>query len=252
MAGLFRQAGKALQYFKLAMILRLRDIYNILVSSRPEPPVFPGELEEFREIRERARKRTDISDHLITLFTETLIEKPRLIVELGTRGGDSTFVLERAAKLCHAKIISVDIVNCAKTSAYPDWIFVQKDDIQFAREFKSWCWAHHLEPVIDILLIDTSHEFEHTVREINAWFPWLAKRAKVFLHDTNLKYFYFRKDRSLDIGWNNQRGVIRALEKYFGCQFNENRSFTSVRKNWLIKHWPNCCGFTILEKWDRQ
>ncbi len=249
---MFRPVRESLKYLKLALILRLRDIYNIVAASRPEPPVFPCDLEEFREIRERARKRTDISDHLITLFIETLIQKPRLIVELGTRGGDSTFVLERAAKLCRAKFISVDIEDCAQVSQYPDWIFVQKDDIRFAREFKSWCRTHGLEPAIDILFIDTSHEYNHTVQEIRSWFPWMAERGKVLLHDTNLKYYYFRKDRSMDIGWKNQRGVIRALEEYFGCRFDEKRNFTGIRKNWLIKHWPNCCGLTILEKWDRQ
>ncbi len=222
------------------------------MAARREPPAFSSELEEFREIWERAGKRTDISDHLITLFIETLMQKPRLIVELGTRGGDSTFVLERAAKLCRAKFISVDIEDCAKVSKYPDWIFVQKDDIQFAREFKSWSRTHGLEPAIDILFIDTSHEYNHTLQEIHSWFPWLAERGKVLFHDTNLKYFYFRNDRSMDIGWENQRGVIRALEEYFGCQFNEKRNFTGIRKNWLIKHWPNCCGLTVLERWGRK
>ena len=170
------------------------------------------------------------------------------MVELGVRDGDSTFVLERIAKLCSSKLISVDLEDCSHVSKYDKWMFIQKNDIEFSKEFESWCKQREIDHKIDILFIDTSHEFEHTYQEINSWFPFLSEKSKVIFHDTNLKKIYFRKDGSMGIGWNNKRGVIKALEKFFNDSFNENKGFIDSRKNWLIKHYPYCNGLTILEK----
>jgi cephalosporin hydroxylase len=205
-------------------------------------------LKELEEIKKRSIKRTDISDHLVTLFVESLNIKPRLIVELGVRGGESTFVLERVAKLCGSTLVSVDLEDCSDSSSYKNWIFVQSDDIEFAKIFEVWCKEHGIQSTIDLLFIDTSHIFEHTVKEIENWFPFLAEKSKVFFHDTNLKRLFFRRDGSIGVGWNNQRGVIRAIEKYFGKGFNEKEDFTELRDGWRITHYANCNGFTILEK----
>ena len=145
-------------------------------------------------VRKHAAKPTDISDHLETIFIECLNIQPRLIVELGVGDGESTFVLERVAKLWKAKLISVDIADCKNVSFYRHRIFVHKDDIEFAGQFKDFCNENHTEPSIDILFIDTSHLYEHTVEEIRNWFPFLAGRAKVIFHDTNMKETFKRKD----------------------------------------------------------
>lgn len=87
-------------------------------------------------IRSRAEtKQTDISNHLETLFAESLAIESRLIVELGVGDGESTYVLERIANLWGAKLVSIDISDCRKVSSFKDRIFVQKDDISFAAEF---------------------------------------------------------------------------------------------------------------------
>jgi len=106
--------------------------------------------------------------------------RPRLIVELGVRKGQSTFVFERVARLFDAALVSVDIEDCMQASSYPHWHFVQSDDVAFARRFPAWCAEHDLPAQIDVLFIDTSHVYEHTVQEIDAWFPLLAKHALVF------------------------------------------------------------------------
>jgi len=70
-------------------------------------------------IRSRAEtKQTDISDHLETLFVESLDIKSRLIVELGVGDGESTYVLERIANLWGANLVSVDIADCQKVSSF--------------------------------------------------------------------------------------------------------------------------------------
>ncbi len=228
--------------------LLISRFYNAFLGIRNPRKVASSELNELNEVVERSLARTDISDQLVTLFVESLSIRPKLIVELGVRGGESTFVLERVARLCSSKLISVDIEDCHDASSYEDWVFVQKDDIEFANEFESWCKKHGIEPRIDILFIDTSHVFEQTLQEIKSWFPFMSSRSKVFLHDTNLKNVCLNKDGIMLVGWNNRRGVIRALERYFNKSFNEKEDFVDFRDGWLIKHYCHSFGFTILEK----
>lgn len=202
-----------------------------------------------QDTRNRAeKKKTDISDHLETLFVECLDMGPKLIVELGVGDGESTFVLERVANLWGAKLVSVDIVDCQKVSIFKDRIFIKKDDIAFAAEFSGWCRQRNIVPEIDILFIDTSHLYDHTVAEIKSWFPYLAPRTKVFFHDTNMSPIFVRKDGSTGKGWDNQRGVIRAIEEHFGSKFDETMDFSTMIDGWYIRHFAICNGFMIMEK----
>jgi cephalosporin hydroxylase len=191
---------------------------------------------------------TDISDHLITLFLESLALRPSLIVELGVRGGESTFVLERVAEMFDSTLISVDIEDCSRVSAYSGWYFVKSDDIAFAKQFPEWCRERSIRPLIDVLLIDTSHEFAHTLQELRFWAPFLSCRSKLLMHDTNMKKLFSRKDGSMGFAWDNNRGVIGALEAYLGERFDEEQDFTAFAGSWMIRHFANCCGFTVLEK----
>lgn len=201
------------------------------------------------DIQNRAMvRKTDISDHLAMLFTESLNIESKLIVELGVGDGESTFVLERVANLWGAKLVSVDIDDRAEVSSFKDRIFVQSDDISFAAEFPDWCRRRGFEPVIDILFIDTSHLYDHTVAEIRSWFPYLASRCKVFFHDTNMREVFVRKDGSTGKGWDNQRGVIRAIEEHLDTTFNEKVNFALEHRGWFIRHYTICNGFMIMEK----
>jgi cephalosporin hydroxylase len=201
------------------------------------------------DIQNRAMvRKTDISDHLAMLFTESLNIESKLIVELGVGDGESTFVLERVANLWGAKLVSVDIDDRAEVSSFKDRIFVQSDDISFAAEFPDWCRRRGFDPAIDILFIDTSHLYDHTVAEIRSWFPYLASRCKVFFHDTNMSEVFVRKDGSTGKGWDNQRGVIRAIEEHLDTTFNEKVDFALEHRGWFIRHYTICNGFMILER----
>src|SRR5712671_3556504 len=200
---------------------------------------------------------SDISDHLPTIFSEIVAAFPKLIVELGTRGGESTKTILAAAKHSDATVLSIDINDCSGVEIATDfkfsWHFVQADDIIFENDaFQKWCITHALEPRIDVLFIDTSHLYEHTRAEIPAWFPHLSARATVIFHDTNLN----RTSRTynngiLNIGWDNQRGVIRAIEELLGKHLNEGEVFAGVAAEWLIHHYPNSFGLTVLKKLTR-
>jgi cephalosporin hydroxylase len=223
--------------------------HNLFVPP-PRPAETGAELREIDEIRARAVTRTDISDHLIAMFVEALAVQPKLIVELGVRSGESTFALERVARLCNSTFVSADVQEpeFSTPPTWKKWSFVKGDDLEFARNFPSWCASHGVSPAVDILLIDTNHVYSHTVKEIAHWFPLLAPRAKVFFHDTNMRVFYHRQDSSLGVGWQRNRGVMAAIEEYLGTKFNEGASFTDVRKGWIVRHNAFCSGFTVLER----
>ncbi len=240
---------------KAVFVLRERllngyvKLYNGLRGA-PTPPARPSSLTAFEEVQRFATRRTDINEHLPRLFTESLRMQPRLIVELGVRGGASTFVFERVAQHCNATLVSIDIEDCTQASSYPHWHFIQHDDVAFAEQFPAWCAERSLSAAIDVLFIDTSHYYDHTVAEINAWFPLLADHALVFFHDTNQQLIYRRDDNSIGQGWDNKRGVIQAIEEYFNQTFNEAVDFTHAEPGWLIRHHARCNGLTILEKME--
>lgn len=70
----------------------------------------------------------------------------------------------------------------------------------------------------------------------------------MLFHDTNLNLFYRRRDGSIGNGWDNHRGVIAAIEGYLNVSWNEKQHFVDMKNEWLTRHWPNSCGFTVLER----
>ncbi|HYL80573.1 MAG TPA: class I SAM-dependent methyltransferase, partial [Candidatus Acidoferrum sp.] len=205
------------EQLKKAGLKLLRKIHNRLNAwTVRQPPLPVTGLPELNEVLERSRKRTPMADHLVRLFTEALALRPGLIVELGVGPAESTFVFERVARLTGCTWLSIDIEDRSKRCAYPGWNFVQADDVSFARDFPAWCGSKNIPPEIDLLFIDTSHYYEHSLREIESYFPFLSPRAKVFFHDTNLRSIYYRRSGRMELGWDNERGVIRAIEEYLG------------------------------------
>lgn len=199
-------------------------------------------------IRARAAVGTDISSHLEALYGEALRVNPKLIVELGVRGGESTFVFERVARRSGADLVSVDIEDCSTASRYARWHWVQEDDVQLGRRFRDWCGERGLEPRIDVLFVDTSHLYDHTRAELDAWMPHLSARAVAMFHDTNMKKVFRRRDRTLGLGWNNHRGVVRALEALLDRRLDERHRFSCDARGWHVTHDPTCNGLTILSR----
>ncbi|MFO7962493.1 MAG: class I SAM-dependent methyltransferase [Desulfobacterales bacterium] len=198
------------------------------------------------------KKTSDITDHLAVLFCEVLKSDPSLVVELGTRKGDSTRALLQAASIAGAKMISVDMMDCSQfvddDSMKNTWRFVQADDVAFAGEFVVWCRSNGFPETVDVLFVDTSHEYEHTLAEIRAWFPLLSERGKVIFHDTHMKRYVKRKNGSIVKGWNNERGVIRAIEETLGRAYDETAPFIDRLGGWLIEHLPYSSGLTIMTR----
>jgi hypothetical protein len=212
--------------------------YNAFVQKLH--PVGPRSSDiDIDAIRKRATTGTEISSHLETIYLEGISAKPSLIVELGVRTGESTFVLEKVAHKCGAALVSVDIDDCSGVCSYEKWHFVQEDDVEFGKRFPTWCENRGLGSVIDLLLVDTSHLYEHTVAEIRIWFPYL---------DTNLKRRFWRRDWTIGHAWDNDRGVVRALEWLLRSTLEERREFERQFDEWSVRHDPVCNGLTILKR----
>src|SRR5438270_1418231 len=78
-----------------SFIVRFHDDHLIRAFGSDQPPL------------------SDISDHLPTIFSEIVAACPHLIVELGTRGGESTKTILAAAKHSNATVLSIDINDCS-------------------------------------------------------------------------------------------------------------------------------------------
>lgn len=199
-----------------------------------------------------AATRSDISDHLGPIFYFTAERSPKLIVELGTRGGESTRALLAAAEETGAAMLSLDIDD----SGHLDlpfknrWTFIQTDDVVFGHEkFVPWCNEKGLEPAADVIFLDTSHEYEHTKQELAAWMPHLRPGGVMLLHDANMgNGLYGRLDGSIGSGWDNDRGVIRAIEEFFGRKYDERALFSDCFEGYQLLHFPYCNGLTVIKK----
>jgi predicted O-methyltransferase YrrM len=201
-----------------------------------------------------AEANTDIRDHLGALFAETLAARPRLIVELGTRGAVSTRALLAAAEVCDAHLVSVDIEDCSALDM-PErftrrWSFVRSDDIAFAgAPFAAFCAARGLPAEAQAIFVDTSHTYEQTKAEIEHWLPRLAPEGVMMFHDTNMGDGWFRRlDGRVARGWDNARGVVRAIEELVGRRWDESTFFVDAAGGFLIRHAPWSSGFTVLRR----
>lgn len=197
---------------------------------------------------------SDIHDHLGTLFAEAVGASPRLIVELGTRGAVSTRALLAAAEVADAAVLSVDIADCSQLDIAARfrarWHFALADDIAFAgAPFEAFCAARGLPPQAQVIFIDTSHAYEHTRGELAHWLPRLAPGGVMMFHDTNMGDGWFRRlDGVVSRGWDNGRGVIRAIEEQFGRAWDEGAFFVDVADGFLVRHTPWSSGFTVLRR----
>jgi predicted O-methyltransferase YrrM len=202
----------------------------------------------------RIGKNSDIHDHLGTLYYEALTAQPRLIVELGTRGGLSTRALLAAAKETNAHLLSVDIEDCSAIDLPAPlrerWTFVRADDVAFAGEpFSAFCERRNLPAVADVIFIDTSHEYQHTKAELAAWVPRLAPDGVMLFHDTNMGRGWYRSlNGRAAPGGNGTRGVIQAIEEFLGRRYDESTFFADVVGGFALRHVPWSSGFLVMKR----
>ena len=117
----------------------------------------------------------DIAEHLEFLEKECYKYPFCKVLELGVRTGNSTRALIKGVNAVNGSLKSVDIDNCRDACSDPKWVFQQCDDIDLK-----------LKPneIYDIIFIDSSHKYAHTIAELNKFSGHLQQEGEFLMHDT--------------------------------------------------------------------
>ena len=129
--------------------------------------------------------------HYMPILHETALRFPDVqVTELGVRGGESTSAFLAAAEKVDGHVWSVDVEE-PKVPGY--WARTGRWELTVADDLD-------VEPKLcDVLFIDTSHEYEHTLAELRKFVPAVLPGGVVLCHDT--------------LNWPGD-GVARALDTY--------------------------------------
>jgi cephalosporin hydroxylase len=200
-------------------------------------------------------KDTDISSHIPALFAYTVSANPKLIIEAGVRGGQSTKPFYQAMEFCSATMLGIDI-EASYAAAYnslKNTLFLHMDDLNFADYYQK---SEFKNQPLDFVFIDTSHEYQQTLAEIKMFVPLLAPRGTLAFHDSNVtplpNHSFMRINGTYDSAPGNTRGVTQGIKEYFSLEFDEysyiNTSFVHNGTKWHMIHYPFCNGLTIMQK----
>lgn len=135
------------------------------------------------DFRARCDTWSDIVDWMPTLH-DTVARYPQAqVLELGVRSGNSTAAFLAAVDAVDGHLWSVDI----NWPSVPDWwretgrwTLLVGDDVNPAL-------TPDLPERVDVLFIDTSHHYEHTLAELRAHVGRVKPGGTVLMHDTELE-----------------------------------------------------------------
>ena len=117
-------------------------------------------------------------DHLPVLRDLVLKLDAQRVIELGCQFGPSTLALLDALEKTGGTLTSVDIRYVPHIES-DRWRFILGDDLDPAV-------VTQLEPA-DLIFLDTSHLYEHTIRELNVY-RWLVRTGGILAcHDTQVE-----------------------------------------------------------------
>jgi SAM-dependent methyltransferase len=126
----------------------------------------------------------------VRVFSDIQRHLPRIrrvahgtVLELGVRGGNSTAAILAGVEDRGGAVWSVDVdPRCADVFAgHPNWHFVCADsrDVAAIR-------AAGLPEQLDLLFIDTLHEYDQARDELEAWGPSVRPGGRILLHDVEV------------------------------------------------------------------
>ncbi len=158
---------------------------------------------------------SDISHHLPLL--SLLIREFDLsrTLELGVRSGVSTLAFVEAADKIGGHVTSVDVEPCLEARARVEaagldgrWTFLQGSDLEMDE-------VSIPEP-IDLLFVDTTHLYEHTLAELRRFAPRVRPGGWLALHD-----------------YTSCPGVTAAVGDFLEAEGNAFRLYPFVHQNGL-------------------
>jgi predicted O-methyltransferase YrrM len=122
------------------------------------------------------------AEQLMTLYQAARDTDEPVVLELGVDRGASTTVFLQACSEKNGKLVSVDIRDCSDVSVDARWSFIQADSADVAGILAR---APALEGGIDVLYIDSHHDWRHVSRELYGWFPYLNEGSTIFFDDVD-------------------------------------------------------------------
>jgi len=199
------------------------------------------------DVNRLASENKGIAIHAVLehIFMAAAMAQPKVIVELGvSKEALANKVLAMVAAINDADFWSCDLYDFSKVCSYPKWRFWQGHDLEFAKQADPFS-----KQKIGLLFVDTDELYEHVREEIGTFFPLLADGATVIFRCTNLQKKLVYKDGSTTFkGWDNERGVIRAIEDALNVRFDETNEYEGQQNGFNVKHWPWGAGLTVLRK----
>lgn len=159
------------------------------------------------EYQRRLGIYSDVQD-CMKRYHETAAAYPAVsVLELGVATGNSTSAFLAAAEITGGHVWSVDLVRDVlvpqwwENSGY--WTAIVGDDLQVPLPDRQF----------DVVYIDTSHTFDHTLAELRRFVPMVAPGGTVLLHDTHLEHYGGRPGPPRP-GPDSPYPVTRALDTF--------------------------------------
>jgi predicted O-methyltransferase YrrM len=149
------------------------DCARIAMLATPRHPLYLG-----AEFERLCAEPSDIYLHLPRFVQLVEGLDAQHVIELGTRTGVSTVAWLYALAKTGGRLTSVDVDGKPPIGDHDHWTFIQGDDMDPAI-------SAGLD-MADIVFIDTSHHYTHTLRELHTY-RWLVKPGGfIVCHDTEL------------------------------------------------------------------
>jgi hypothetical protein len=174
------------------------------------------------------------------------------IVQLGHYRGYSTlllgFILRYMGRPRSLVTIDIDQGCCEYTSS-----FVEKADLSdYVMVLQGDSSDPHLPAASTsylggrpkLVIVDSSHQYKHTLTELNLWFPALVEDGFIFMHDSS----YY----AVEFDVTKMGGVKRALEEWAANRNDVNwiNIFNSARDLNEVAQccYQDGCGLAIVQK----
>jgi predicted O-methyltransferase YrrM len=171
---------------------------------------------------------SDIYEHLPVLRNLAVRMRAQRIIELGVRGGNSTWAwLEALGETeGHLWCVDIDPLPAEVARLAGDMVtFVQGDDC-------SPVVLDQLPTEVDIVFIDTDHTYALTYAEVQTYLPRIRPGGRLVLHDTAVRSF----PHHAQPGYASQ-------PRYPVCQALED----ATNGRYRIGYRDNCNGLAVVE-----
>jgi len=169
---------------------------------------------------------TPFKEHLMTVYDLVVNNNFKTIIEIGA--GESSWALTAAANITDGQVYSFDVNenawrwypwhDIALMHQTPRFHVTVGDNVEAV---KSW------NQPVDFILLDTTHDYEQTRKELDIWPNWLKVGGYLVMHDTAHK-----------------TGIM------VGCRHARDE-FLKKTNSYELDERLNCNGLSIMKKLKR-